>query len=58
MHVEPEYLSNLAETLVARPECCLFLPKVIDPYRRIGKNHFAFALRSGIEAMFGAPRPD
>jgi hypothetical protein len=31
--------------------------KVIDPYRRIGKNHFAFGLRRGMEAMPGDAPP-
>src|ERR1700685_2267421 len=39
-------------------ECGVPFAKVIDPYRRIRKNHFAFALRRGIEAMVGDAPPN
>jgi hypothetical protein len=38
-------------------ECSVFLAKVIDPYRRIGKNHFTFDLRRGMEAIAGDAPP-
>ena len=38
-------------------ECGVSLAKVIDPYRRIGKNHFTFDLRRGMDAMVGDAPP-
>jgi hypothetical protein len=38
-------------------ECGVSLAKVIDPYRRICKNHFTFDLRRGMEAMAGDAPP-
>jgi hypothetical protein len=38
-------------------QCGVPLAKMIDPYRRVGKNHFTFDLRLGIEAMAGDAPP-
>ncbi len=64
--IDSECHCNRAETLIARPnkrlrrdplklvgECRILFAEVIDPDRRIRKNHLALGRRRGMKAMAG-----